>query len=94
MGCLYLLVALISPRLLLGGLWFFTGYVRPGAFQSFLWPLLGLIFMPWLTLGLVWGGNVGFGPLQIAACVIGGIMDVTAHSDAERRRRRANRNSN
>jgi hypothetical protein len=91
MSCLYLLAALISPRLLLGGLWFFTGYVRPGAFDSFLWPLLGLIFMPCMTLALVWGGNTEFGPLQIGAAVIGAIFDLGLGSDAERRRRKQER---
>lgn len=85
------MAALISPRLLLGGLWFFTGYVRPGAFDSFLWPLLGLIFMPCMTLALVWGGNTEFGPLQIGAAVIGAIFDLGLGSDAERRRRKQER---
>lgn len=91
MSCLYLLAALISPRLLLAGLWIFTDYVRPGAFGTWVWPLIGLIFMPCLTLALVWGGNTEFGPLQIGAAVIGGAIDLGLCSDAERRRRRQER---
>ncbi|MBX3474431.1 MAG: hypothetical protein KF754_08615 [Planctomycetes bacterium] len=91
MGCLYLIAALISPRLLLAGLWVFTDYVRPGAFASWLWPLIGLIFMPCMTLALVWGGNTEFGPLQIGAAVIGGLIDLGTGSESERRRRRQGR---
>jgi hypothetical protein len=44
--------------------------------------------MPWLTLALVWAYNTGFGPLQIAAIVVGVILDLGSHSGAERQRRR------
>lgn len=86
MSCLYLLLALISPRLLLAGLWIFTEYVGR-AFDTWLWPLIGLIFMPCLTLALVWGGNTEFGPLQIGAAIIGALMDLGIGSESERRRR-------
>lgn len=87
MGCLYLILALISPRLLLAILWLFSPHVNK-AFDFWLWPLLGLIFMPWLTLALVWAYNTGFGPLQIAAIVVGVILDLGSNSGAERQRRR------
>lgn len=88
MGCLYLLFALISPRLLLAALWLFSPYVMPNAFKFWLWPLIGLIFMPWLTLALVWSYNVGFGPIQIVAIVIAVLLDFGSNGEAERRRRR------
>ena len=87
MTCLYLLLALISPRLLLAGLWIFTDYVSK-AFDSWVWPLLGLIFMPFLTLALVWGYNTEFGPLQIGAAILGALFDLGVGSESERRRRR------
>ncbi len=88
MGCLYLILALISPRLLLAVLWIFTEYVTPRAFDTWIWPLLGLFFAPWLTLSLTWAYNVGFGPLQIAAIIIAAFMDFASHGETERRRRR------
>lgn len=91
MGCLYLLLALISPRLLLIALWLFSPFVQPNAFKFWLWPLIGLIFMPWLTLALVWAYNVGFGPLQIAAIVVAGLIDFGSNGEAERRRRKRER---
>jgi len=91
MGCLYLLLALISPRLLLAVMWIFSPYVQPNAFRSWIWPLIGLIFMPWMTLALVWAYNTHFGPLQIAAIVIGALVDLGSNGDAERRRRKEQR---
>lgn len=88
MGCLYLLLALISPRLLLAVMWIFTPYVQPNSFRLWLVPLLGLIFMPWTTLAVVWGYNTHFGLLQIAAIVIGVMLDLGTNGDAERRRRK------
>jgi hypothetical protein len=88
MGCLFILLALVSPRLLLAVLWFMTPYVQPNAFQGFLWPLLGLIFMPWMTLGLVWGYNTEFGLFQMVAIVVGALADLGSFGGAERHRRR------
>lgn len=88
MGCLYLILALISPRLLLAILWIFTPYVQPRAFDFFLWPLLGLIFLPWTTLAAIWGLNTGFGLFQIAAVVIGLLVDLGSTGGAEQQRRK------
>ena len=88
MGCLYAILALISPRLLMVVLWILTPYVQPRAFDFFLWPLIGLIFLPWTTLAVVWGYNSGFGILQIAAIVIGVCLDMGSTGGAERQRRR------
>ena len=93
MGCLYLLLALISPRILLVVMWVFTTYVQPNAFRLWVWPLLGLIFMPWTTLAVVWGYNAGFGLFQIAAIVIGVVVDLSSNGGAEQQRRRRQRSS-
>jgi hypothetical protein len=37
------------PRLVLAGLFLFTGYLEP-AFHTKLWPVLGFLFMPLTTL--------------------------------------------
>jgi CDP-diglyceride synthetase len=49
MGCLLVLVAAISPRLALVLVWIFTNLVDR-AFEGFLLPLLGLVFLPFTTL--------------------------------------------
>jgi hypothetical protein len=45
MPCLLLLVALITPRLVIVLLWLFTSWFR-GMFAIALWPVLGFIFLP------------------------------------------------
>ena len=49
MGCLFILLTMLSPRLGIIILWAFTNYVNL-AFSTWLWPLLGLVFLPWTTL--------------------------------------------
>ena len=49
MGCLLVLLAAISPRLALILVWIFTTLVDR-AFEGFLLPLLGLVFLPLTTL--------------------------------------------
>lgn len=65
MPCLFALVAAFAPRLALLFLWLFTNLVNR-AFETFIVPLLGIIFLPFTTLMyvLVWSpgiGVVGFG---------------------------------
>ncbi len=48
MGCLIVLMALIGPRVALGFTWLFTNLVDR-AFDEWIVPLLGLIFLPWTT---------------------------------------------
>ena len=45
MPCFFALIALLFPRVLILILWFFTEWFS-GVFNSLLWPILGLIFMP------------------------------------------------
>jgi hypothetical protein len=45
MPCLFALLALATPRLVVVLLWFFTTWFR-GLFDSVLWPVLGFIFLP------------------------------------------------
>ncbi len=49
MGCLFILIAMLSPRLGVVILWLLTDYVNR-AFDTWIIPLLGLIFLPWTTL--------------------------------------------
>lgn len=45
MPCIFAVFALMAPRLVVVVLWFFTTWFR-GIFDSILWPILGLIFLP------------------------------------------------
>jgi hypothetical protein len=58
MGCLLVLLAFISPRLVLILLWLFDD-ILSRAFDSWIIPLLGFFLLPWTTLTYVafwdWG---------------------------------------
>jgi len=60
MGCLLAVLAAISPRLALVLVWIFTNLVDR-AFEGFVLPLLGLIFLPLTTLVYVLAYRPGFG---------------------------------
>ena len=49
MGCLFALIAVLSPRFAVFLLWAFTNYVDR-AFNGWFLPLLGIVFAPWTTL--------------------------------------------
>ena len=59
MGCLIVLMALIGPRVALVFTWIFTNLVDR-AFDDWVVPALGLIFLPWTTFlyVLVWAVGV------------------------------------
>ena len=58
MGCLVVLIALVSPRLALFALWLF-GDLLSRAFDSWLVPLIGFFLLPWTTLAyaLMWSSS-------------------------------------
>jgi hypothetical protein len=45
MPCLIVLLALLTPRLVVALLWFFSTWFV-GLFPSLLWPIIGFIFLP------------------------------------------------
>ena len=60
MCCLALSAGFIGPRFALL-LWWIFGDKVDAAFSSWIWPLLGLLFLPWTTLAyvLAWGPVYG-----------------------------------
>jgi len=49
MGCLFAMLAVFAPRLAFFFLWLFTPLVNR-AFDTWVWPLLGLVFAPFTAL--------------------------------------------
>jgi hypothetical protein len=49
MGCLMVLLALVTPRFIMVILWLFTDYLSR-AFESFFWPFVGFFFLPTTTM--------------------------------------------
>ena len=82
MPCLFAILALTAPRVVLAVLWFFTGWFQ-GLFASLLWPILGCIFLPtmllWYSAVRHWYGGQ-WTTLPILGLVIALLIDVSPAS--------------
>jgi hypothetical protein len=90
MPCLFVVIALAMPRLVIAILWFFTNWFT-GLFSTLLWPILGFVFLPttflWYTAVLRWfGGEWTLWP--IVGIVIALAIDVSSPASSSRRRPR------
>ena len=91
MGCIFVLIAVFSPRLALALTWIFTPWVDR-AFGPVIWPILGIIFLPLTTLlyVILWNtggrGVTGWEWIFVALALFG---DVAAHSVSAAKRREA-----
>ena len=67
MCCLALIAGFIGPRVALFVWWVFGDKVD-AAFSTWIWPLLGLVFLPWTTLAyvLAWGPLHGVSGIRLA----------------------------
>ena len=77
MGCLFALLGGLFPRLAVFILWIARPERVDAAFSTFLWPLLGIIFLPFATLMYVVlysvGGLSGWEWFWVA---IAGVLDI------------------
>jgi hypothetical protein len=82
MPCLFAILALLAPRIVLVVLWFLTTWFQ-GMFANLLWPILGFIFLPtsllWYSAVQNWWGGE-WGTVQIVGIVIALLIDVSPAS--------------
>jgi hypothetical protein len=88
MCCVLALLAFVGPRVVLFLLFLFTNYLQR-AFDAFLLPFIGFLFLPWTTIGWAiaqneFGGANGIGLLVI---VLGFLADVGVLGGGARGRR-------
>jgi hypothetical protein len=90
MGCLIALLGLITPRVVMVLLWLFTNYLSR-AFDTFIWPLLGFIFLPTTTLAYAVAKNSfnGLRGIGLVIFVLGILLDFGLLGGGARSRRRA-----
>ena len=88
MCCVLLLLALVGPRLTLFLMWAFTNYLSR-AFDAFLLPFLGFLFLPWTTLACAVAQNElgGLHDLGLILVVLGVLADVGVLGGGARQRR-------
>ena len=81
MGCLFALVALITPRFILFIMWLFTDYLNT-AFSSGWWGILGFLFLPTTTIAYAIAQNEfttvtgGIEAAGIIVIVLGLVIDL------------------
>jgi hypothetical protein len=85
--CLFVVLALLTPRLVVALLWFFTRWFD-GLFTTILWPILGFIFLPttllWYTAVQRWfGGQWTLWP--VIGIVIALLIDLSPAKGGRRR---------
>ena len=80
MCCAALLLSALGPRLAIVLIWIFGDRVDR-AFDSAIWPLLGLFALPWTTLMyiLVWGPG-GVDGAEWIVVALGVIIDLATYS--------------
>lgn len=80
MGCLVVVLGLLTPRFVLAVLWLFSDYLNR-AFESGWWPLLGFFFLPTTTIGYAIAQNAystpdgGLEAIGIIVVVLGVLID-------------------
>ena len=80
MFCLIGFAAVLGPRLAVVLWWLFGNKVEL-AFDSWLWPLLGLIVLPWTTLAflIAWQPGGLNGNWDVLLIVLGVVLDIVTY---------------
>ncbi len=86
MPCLFGVLALFVPRLVVAVLWFFSHWFD-GLFDTLLWPVLGFLFAPTTLLWYsvvenVYGG--AWNTLQIVVLVVALMLDLSPSTSKRR----------
>jgi hypothetical protein len=91
MGCLFALFAGLFPRLGLFIVWVARPAWVDAAFSTWIWPLLGIIFLPFATLiyVILYTPGVGLTGWEWFWVVIAGLFDLAHWSAGYGQRRRA-----
>ncbi len=81
MCCFFLLFVLLGPRFAVLAIWIFGDRVEL-AFDGWLLPLLGLLFLPWTTLMylLVWSFPGGVNGAEWIVVALGVVLDLATYS--------------
>ena len=86
-ACLFALLGAVAPRLALILMWLFTDWIGR-AFDSFIVPLLGFIFLPLTTVIYVLVSPSGLSAFDLILLVVGVILDLGSYGGGVFGRRR------
>jgi hypothetical protein len=90
MCCFVLALGFLGPRFALFVVWLSSGRID-AAFGSWLWPVLGFLFLPWTTLMyvLAWGPLQGVSGAGWILVALGVAADLATYSARESKKRYA-----
>ena len=80
MCCAFTLLVFLGPRAAIIAWWLLDMARWQSAFGSFIWPVLGFLFMPWTTLAVVFVTPGGVGGLDLILLLIAIAVDVTSYA--------------
>jgi hypothetical protein len=88
MCCVVALLAFLGPRLVIFLLWLLTTYLSR-AFDTFLLPFLGFLFLPWTTIAFAIAQNElgGLSGIGLLIVVLGFLADIGIVGGGARSRR-------
>lgn len=80
--CLFLTTLLLGPRAAVLFWWLFDPNRFSSAFDSWFWPFLGIIFLPWTTLMylIVWSFGSEISGLDWIFIAMGALLDLTMYA--------------
>jgi hypothetical protein len=88
MCCLAVIAALIGPRLAILIWWLLDMGRWANTFDTFWWPLLGALFLPWTLLAYVLVFPGGVAGLDWLLIILGLLVDLGSYSGGGYQRRR------
>jgi hypothetical protein len=82
MCCFLLVLGFLGPRVAFLFTWLFTDRVTAAFSGGFLWPLVGLILLPWTALAYVaaWAPSGGVDGLGWVVVAFGFLLDIASYS--------------
>ena len=81
--CFFLILLAISPRIAAVTWWIFRPERWDSAFSSWLWPVVGIVFLPWTT--IMWVTVAPFGNVSGTDWLwlgLGFMADVVSHASS------------
>lgn len=86
--CIVAIGALIGPRVAIVAWWLLDPARWALVFSSVLWPILGLVLLPWTTLVYVWLAPGGIDTLGLILLGVAVIVDLSSYGGGYRSRGR------
>lgn len=85
MGCLLVIFALLSPRLALAFIFFFSDWIAVAFDGGWFLPVLGFFVLPWTTLAWVVteGASPGLSPMEVVFIAFAFLLDLYSYGKSQ-----------